>query len=121
MTRAGLVYVVGDVNRPGGFAVGREQKLTLVQALALAWGPSQNAALGKALLIREQKGGRTVTAVNLKRLLAGREPDPPVRDQDILYVPDSLAKNMMNRTLESTIQSTIGVSIYSALVYSQRY
>ena len=121
VTRAGLVYVVGDVNRPGGFAVGREQKLTLVQALALAWGPSQNAALGKAILIREQKGGRTVTAVNLKRLLAGREPDPPVRDQDILYVPDSLAKNMMNRTLESTIQSTIGVSIYSALVYSQRY
>ena len=121
VSRAGLVYVVGDVIRPGGFAIDPAQKLTLVQALSLAWGPSQNAALGKAILIREQKGGRTMTAVNLKRLLEGREPDPLVRDRDILYVPDSLAKNMMNRTLESAIQSTIGVTIYSALVYSQRY
>ncbi len=121
VSRAGLVYVVGDVNRPGGFAVDPTQKLTLVQALSLAWGPSQNAALGKAIWIREQKGGRTVTAVDLKRLLAGKEPDPVVKDRDILYVPDSLPKNMLNRTLESAIQSTLGVSIYSALVFSQRY
>ena len=44
-----------------------------------------------------------------------------VQDRDILYVPDSEAKNLLNRTLESAIQSTIGVTIYSALVYSQRY
>lgn len=121
VSRAGLVYVVGDVIRPGGFAVDPAQKLTLVQALSLAWGPSQNAATGRAILIREQKGGRTVTTVNLKRLLEGKDPDPFVEDRDILYVPDSLAKNMLNRTLESAIQSTIGVTIYSALVYSQRY
>ncbi len=93
----------------------------MVQALSLAWGPSQNAAVGKALLIREQKGGRTMIALNLKRMLRGQDPDQPVQDRDILYVPDSVAKNLVNRTLESAIQSTIGVTIYSALVYSQRY
>jgi polysaccharide export outer membrane protein len=121
VSRAGLVYVVGDVIRPGGFAVDPVQGLTVVQALSLAWGPSQNAAVGKALLIREQKGGRTMIALNIRRMLRGQDPDQSVQDRDILYVPDSEAKNLLNRTLESAIQSTIGVTIYSALVYSQRY
>ena len=121
VSRAGLVYVVGDVIRPGGFPVDPVQGLTVVQALSLAWGPSQNAAVGKVLLIREQKGGRAMIALNIRRMLRGQDPDQPVQDRDILYVPDSVAKNLLNRTLESAIQSAIGVTIYSALVYSQRY
>jgi polysaccharide export outer membrane protein len=121
VSRAGLVYVVGDVMRPGGFPVDPVKGLTVVQALALAWGPTQNAATGKGLLIREQKGGRTLTALNVKRLLRGQDPDLPVQDGDILFVPDSLAKNLVNRTMESAVQSAIGVAIYSGLVYSQRY
>lgn len=121
VSRAGLVYVVGDVIRPGGFPVDPGQGLTVVQALSLAWGPSMNAAAGRAVLIRQQKGGRTLTSLNLKRMLHGQDPDQPVEDRDILYVPDSVGRNLLNRTMESAIQSTIGVTIYSALVYSQRY
>ena len=121
VSRAGLVYVIGDVVRPGGFAVDPAQGLTVVQALSLAWGPAQNAATGSALLIREQKGGRTLTPLNLKRMLRGQEPDQPVHDRDILFIPDSTAKNLWNKTLESAIQSVLGVSIYAGLVYSQRF
>ncbi|MGA2085500.1 MAG: SLBB domain-containing protein [Terracidiphilus sp.] len=121
VSRAGLVYVVGDVVRPGGFPVDPAQGLTVVQALSLAWGPMQNAATRKALLIREQKGGRTITTLNLKRMIHGQEPDQPVRDRDILYVPDSTAKNLWNKFLESAAQSAAGVPIYAALVYSQRF
>jgi len=121
VSRAGLVYVIGDVVRPGGFPVDPAQGLTVVQALSLAWGPSQNAATGKALLIREQKGGRTLTTLNLGKMIHGQEPDQPVRDRDILFVPDSTAKNLWNKTLESAIQSVVGVSIYAAMVYSQRF
>jgi len=121
VSRAGLVYVVGDVIRPGGFPVDPVQGLTIVQALSLAWGPSQNAGVTHAVLIREQKGGRTMIALNLKRMLRGQDPDQPIQDRDILYVPDSFAKNLANRTMESAIQSAIGITIYSGLVYSQRY
>jgi polysaccharide export outer membrane protein len=121
VSRAGLVYVVGDVLRPGGFPVDPAQGLTVEQALALAWGATPNASVTKALLIREQKGGRTITTLNLKRMLRGQEPDQPVHDRDILFVPDSTAKNLWNKTLESAIQSAIGVTIYAGLVYSQRF
>jgi polysaccharide export outer membrane protein len=121
VSRAGLIYVVGDVIRPGGFPVDPVLTTTVLQAVSLAWGPAQNAALKKAVLIREQAGGRTVTTLNLKRMLRGLDPDVPVRDRDILFVPDSMAKNLLNRSMESVIQSAAGVSIYSGLVYSQRF
>ena len=121
VSRAGLVYVVGDVVRPGGFPVDPVQTTTVVQALSLAWGPAQNAALTKGMLIREQQGSRTITTLNLKRMLRGLDPDIPIRDRDILFVPDSMAKNLFNRTIESAIQSAVGVSIYAGLVYSQRF
>jgi polysaccharide export outer membrane protein len=121
VSRAGLVYVVGDVIRPGGFPVDPAQTSTLVQVLSLAWGPGQNAALSKAILIREEPEGRTVTKLDLKRMLRGLDPDIPIRDRDIVFVPDSMAKNLWNRTMESVVQSAVGVSIYAGMVYSQRF
>jgi polysaccharide export outer membrane protein len=121
VSRAGLVFVIGDVVRPGGFPVDPAQGLTVVQALSLAWGPTQNAATSKALLIREQKSGRTLTTLNVKRLLHGQDPDQPIHDRDILFIPDSAAKNLINRTMEAAIQSAVGVTIYAGLVYSQRF
>jgi polysaccharide export outer membrane protein len=121
VSRAGLVYVIGDVVRPGGFPVDPAQGLTVVQALSLAWGPSLNANASRALLIREQKGGRTLTTLNLRRMLHGQDPDQPIGDRDILFVPDSTAKTLLNKTVDAAIQSAVGVSIYSGLVYSQRF
>jgi uncharacterized protein involved in exopolysaccharide biosynthesis/protein involved in polysaccharide export with SLBB domain len=122
VSRAGLIYVIGDVIRPGGFTVEPQQTPTVLQVLALAWGPSQNAAVTKALLIHEQVGGgRTVTSLNLKKILHGRDPDILIHEHDILFVPDSAAKNLWNRSMESVVQSVAGVSIYAGLVYSQRF
>jgi len=121
VSHAGLVYVIGEVVRPGGFAVDPARGLTVVQALSLAWGPGQNAATTHAVLIHEQKGGRTMTPLNLKRMLRGKDPDLSVRDHDILFVPDSTAKNLWKRSLEAAIQSAVGVTIYAGLVYSQRF
>jgi polysaccharide export outer membrane protein len=121
VSRAGLVYVVGDVSRPGGFPVDPVHGLTVIQAVSLAWGPTPNAATSKALLIREEKSGRTVTTLNLKRMLSGKDPDLPIHDRDILYVPDSMAKGMINHAIDAAIQSAIGVGIYSGLVFSERY
>lgn len=120
VSRAGLVYVIGDVARPGGFQVDPVQGLTVLRALTLAWGQSQNAS-NKALLIREQKDGRTLTTLNLHRMLRGEDPDQPICDGDILFVPDSMAKNLLNKGLEAAVQSAIGVTIYAGLVYSQRF
>jgi len=121
VSRAGLVYVIGDVVRPGGFAVDPVQGLTVVQAVSLAWGATPEAALSKAVLIHDQPGGRTLTTLDLKRMIRGQDPDLAVHDRDILFVPNSAAKDLWKRSLESAIQSAVGVTIYAGLVYSQRF
>lgn len=121
VSRAGVVYVVGDVNRPGGFTMEPAQPMTVLQAVSLAWGPTQNAVLNKVLLIHEQNGNRAVSTLNLKRMLRGLDPDMPIGEHDILFVQDSAVKNLWNRSLESVVQSAAGVSIYAGLVYSQRF
>jgi polysaccharide export outer membrane protein len=100
ISRAGLIYVSGDVLRPGSFPLNTAQRPTVVQALALAGGPTPDAAMTKALLIREQQGGRTITILNLKRLLRGQDLDPTIQDRDILFVPDSAAKSLWDRTIK---------------------
>ncbi|HTX75999.1 MAG TPA: polysaccharide biosynthesis/export family protein [Terracidiphilus sp.] len=121
VSRAGVVYVLGDVIRPGGFTMEPAQPMTVLQAVSLAWGPTQNATVNKILLIHEQNGSRAVTTLNLKRMLRGLDPDMPIAERDILFVPDSAMKNLWNRSLESVVQSAAGVSIYAGLVYSQRF
>jgi len=121
VSRAGVVYVVGDVIRPGGFTLEPAQPMTVLEAVSLAWGPTQNAILNKVLLIHEENGNRAVTTINLKRMLHGLDPDMPIGERDILFVPDSAVKNLWNRSLEAVVQSAAGVSIYAGLVYSQRF
>jgi hypothetical protein len=54
-------------------------------------------------------------------MIHGQDPDQPILDRDIIFVPDSTAKNLWNKSLESAIQSAIGVTIYAGMVYSQRF
>jgi protein involved in polysaccharide export with SLBB domain len=84
---SGVVYFIGSIGRPGAVPVDPATGPTLLQALALAGGPGRHAALAKAVLIREREGGRTVTTINLKRILRGVDPDLPIRDRDIVFVP----------------------------------
>jgi len=48
VSRAGLVFVIGDVVRPGGFPVDPAQGLTVVQALSLGSEPERSCRQGAA-------------------------------------------------------------------------
>ena len=50
----------------------------------------------------------------LRRILAGKESDPPVEDGDILFVPSSLGKNLVYRGIEAAVTMTQSVVAYSA-------
>ncbi len=111
VTRAGIVYVVGDVGRPGGYLIENKNTLTVLQALALAQGLNKTAKMD-AKLIRNTPGGRTETDLPLKRIFANQTSDPKLQDEDILYVPVSSAKQWTEKGLTSALQMAVGVVIY---------
>src|SRR5213075_1444428 len=68
VSKAGVVYVAGDVVRPGGFAIDKNDNLTVLQAIALAEGVKFTASLGKAMVIRKGVSGREEIPLNLKQI-----------------------------------------------------
>jgi len=90
---AGIVYVVGDVNRPGGFPVQDNEHITVLQAIALGAGTAPNAAKDRATIIRVAQNGEQIELpVHLDKILSGKAPDFPLRPKDVLFVPRNGAK-----------------------------
>ena len=112
VAHAGVVYVVGDVGKPGGFLIANHDRLTVLQAIALAQGTNKTAALNRAKLIRQTDGARLELAVPLKKILASQVEDQPLADGDILFVPSSQQKNFAYRSMEAAIQMATGVIVY---------
>ena len=77
VSRAGLVFVIGDVVRPGGFPVDPAQGLTVVQALTLAWGPSQNAAVRQGAAHPRAERRTHPDHAQPARMIHGQDPDQP--------------------------------------------
>ncbi len=116
--RAGVIYVVGAVNKPGGFTMkASDHGMTVLQALALAEDAKNTAKRDQTVIIRsdpQAPDGRKQIPVNLKAILGGKSPDPVLQAEDILFIPDSGGKRAFNRGIESIVQAATGVAIYGA-------
>jgi len=111
--QSGIVYVLGDVERPGGFVLDRRSSLSVIQALALAEGTKSSAALTKARLIRATAQAREEIPLNLKMILQSKSPDVALQPGDIVFVPGSLTRGMGRRTIDTILATASGVAIYA--------
>jgi len=112
--RAGVVYAVGAIQHPGGFAMQSDrQQLTVLKVLSLAGGLTTTAKGGNAILLRQPPGSqqRQQIPVDLKKILALKSEDISLRQNDILYVPDSTGKHALRRSAEVAIAIATGAAI----------
>lgn len=112
VARSGVVYIVGELARPGGYQVEHNNRLTLLEAMALAGGPTRYAKLNGSRLIRRSPTGREELSLNLQKVLYGGGPDMLLTDGDILYVPTSLRKQYSFQMLDAAIGSATTYTIY---------
>jgi polysaccharide export outer membrane protein len=112
--KAGIVYVLGDVNRPGGFVMDNNStELTLLQALARAGGVSRTAKRGHAKLLRKDATGYHETQLSLGEIQKGKQQDIALAPGDVLYVPFSYAKNIAVSGSSGIISSVSSAAVYS--------
>lgn len=110
--RAGEIYVIGDVVRPGGFLMDHDEHLSILQALALAQGTNHTAALKHAVILRKTNDGRSQVPVDVAKVLSSRSNDLLMQDDDILFVPTSKSKATMSRALDALVQGAVGTATY---------
>lgn len=112
IAKAGVVYVIGDVLRPGGILVDNNERLSVIEALSLAGGLNKTAALSQTRLIRKLPAGREEVDLDLKHVLYGKQADVLVSDGDILYIPSSTAKTFLYRGIESAFQLAANYALF---------
>lgn len=107
--RAGIVYVLGEVTRPGGYVLNSTGGTTVLQVVAVAAGPTRVASPGKTRLLRRTENGFQEQQIDVKKLLRGKAQDVPVRDEDILFIPSSAIKEAMNASVLVAIAASAAI------------
>ncbi len=112
--KAGIAYVLGDVNRPGGFVMqNNRSQLTAIQAVALAGGTPPSAVPSHARLIRRKpEGGYQEIALNFSAMQKGKQPDILLEPDDVIYIPFSYLRNIV-ATSSGIVASAAGAGIYA--------
>jgi len=115
---AGIVYVLGAVSRPGGFVLANDRgQMTTLKILALAGGLSRTAKSDHAVILRKDNQGKQhEVPVDLKKVSKRESEDVSLQPSDILFVPESGAKQAAIRIVE--LAAVVGTSF---LIYRVAY
>lgn len=112
VARAPMVYVMGDVNRPGGYAIATNNgHLSVMQVIAMAGSANKTSMQSHVRLIRTTERGEVELPVRLDAIEKGKQPDVQLQPDDILYVPFSWMKNVAVNG-SAIAASTAGAAVY---------
>lgn len=115
--RAGVVYVLGSVNRPGGYIMQEDGKLSVLQAISIAGGTPLTASTGYVYIMRKNRDNSVVwLKLPYDKMTHGKASDFPLHMNDVLFMPTSRFKATLSST-QSVLASAASASIYAAVVY----
>ena len=112
----GRVYVIGNVKKPGAFAVQDGMESTVLKMLALSEGLMPYAAKDAYIYRREANGSKNEIQIPLNKIMDRKAPDAPLLANDILYVPDNKGRRMTLGALERIM--AFGAGAGTALIYT---
>ena len=109
-----LIYVAGDVHKPGSFPLGSNNGISVLQAISLAEGLGPEASAKDAKIFRMRAGSaeKDEIRVDISRILTGKSTDFELKPRDILFIPDSTGKKAGYRAAEAVIQAVTGIAIW---------
>jgi polysaccharide biosynthesis/export protein len=115
VAHAESIYVVGDVGHPGEYPIQNGQKLSVLNAIALAQGVNPTAKGSKASIVRKNGTGAQTIPINLNNVTKVDGENLTLRPGDVLVVPRSGAKQFMNVVLPGVTGAVAG-SVAAAIV-----
>jgi polysaccharide biosynthesis/export protein len=111
IVQAGNFFALGEFNHPGIYPIAGTQHMTLMQAVAVAGGPDLYAGLSKARILRNVDGHREEITIDLAKLHDGKVADPLIQTDDILFVPRSNVKVILNSWLNQSLYALTAVNV----------
>ena len=110
--RTGIVYVLGAVNRPGGYPMQEDGELNVAQAISMAQGLAMQAKTSALRVVKHGPDGQfREVPVPYNRIMNGKEAPMTLAAGDIVYVPVNHIKAVFTSS-SSLIGETAAASIY---------
>jgi len=114
VSKAGVIYVVGEVLSPNGFLMDEKGQYTVMKAVAMAHGLTKFAKPAKARIVRREAGGEQAIDIPLDKILVSQAKDVPMQSNDILFVPSSKGKIAAARSIDVAVSLASGLAFYGA-------
>ncbi len=112
--KVGIVFVLGDVGRPGGFPITNpNSRITVLQAISLAGATNHTATPSNARLIRKSGDGYEDIHLQISKMQKGKAPDMDMMPDDVIYVPFSYWKNALTLGSSSIVSAATNAAIYT--------
>jgi polysaccharide export outer membrane protein len=108
---AGKIFVVGNVRKPGAFAVRDATDNSVLRMVALSEGLMPFAAKEAYIYRRDEKGAKQAIPVDLEKIMQRKSPDVALEADDLLYIPD-------NKTRRTTFTVIDRISAFGAATAS---
>jgi polysaccharide export outer membrane protein len=115
--RAGIIYVVGAVQKPGAFMLQNDlDHMTMLKMLSLAGGTTNVAKASKTVILRKnpETGQRDQVPVDLNKVMHLKSQDVQLEANDILFVPDSNGLKALHRAGDVALGLTTGLTLVAA-------
>lgn len=103
------VTVDGAVRKPGVYKM--QGRVTLMQAVAMAEGPTNVAALDQVAVFRNVDGRPMVAVFDLREIRGGRATDPTLLGDDVVVVDTS----RLSATIREVLQALPGIAVFGYL------
>ncbi|MBB5066460.1 polysaccharide biosynthesis/export family protein [Granulicella mallensis] len=112
VSKAGVLYVVGEVLAPSGFLMDEKGQYTVMKVVAMAHGLGKFAKPSKARIVRRTPEGEKEILVPLDKILVSKLPDVAMQANDILFIPPSKGKQAASRSIDVAVALASGVAYY---------
>ena len=106
ISRAGMIYVLGEVNQAGAYAMAAGKDISVLQAIVMAKGPGGGASPNKTRILRRTPTGLVEIPVKLKEIMQAKTADLTLQPEDILFVPSG-RKTLNSGSLFGTLTSLV--------------
>jgi polysaccharide biosynthesis/export protein len=119
--KAELVYLTGEVTKPGGYELGEKETVSAIELLSLAGGMTPSAAPKNARILRplSNSNRRAEIPLNLKETLEGSGGDFNLMAGDVLYVPRNSKRETWARVATIVVPVVTGIVVGLVVYRSQ--
>jgi polysaccharide biosynthesis/export protein len=104
-----MVFIAGEVNKPGAIELSSQDTVSISKALAMAGGLTHVASAGKTVIRHIDPNGRETAFafVNLKKIMSGKAKDLTLMDGDVVIIPSSEISTYLQTMSTTAITSSV--------------